>query len=131
MNFVLKKAKRLIRHKRIRSELKGTAEKPRLCVFRSNSHVYAELIDDDKAKVLASANDLEVKKSKPSKTEKTKEEKNVRSGKVALAFEVGKLIAKKTLDKKIDKIVFDRGGYKYHGIVKALAEGAREGGIKF
>lgn len=95
----------------------GTAVRPRLVVFRSQKYIYAQLVDDDKGKIILSANDFEFKKSKKSKTDKSKE--------------VGKLIAKKALDKKIEKVVFDRGGYKYHGRVKALAEGAREGGLKF
>jgi large subunit ribosomal protein L18 len=92
------------------------------------------LIDDEKRKTLVEASDLELKKqkteTKKQRTESKKIEKKF-SGKVAVAFEVGKLIAKKALEKKIEKVVFDRGGYKYHGRVKALAEGAREGGLKF
>lgn len=91
-------------------------EKPRLCVFRSNKHIYAQLINDQNGKVLLAASDLEVKKKG------TKKE---------LAQEVGKLIAQKAKKKKIEKVVFDRGGYKYHGRVKALAEGAREQGLIF
>lgn len=109
--------KRLRRHKRVRAKIKGTAKVPRLCVFRSNKHIYAQLIDDEKGKVLLSAKDLEIKK--PPK------------GKIAVAKEVGKLLAQKAIDKKYKKVVFDRGGYKYHGRVKSLAEGAREGGLKF
>jgi large subunit ribosomal protein L18 len=111
-----KNQKRQIRHKRIRSRVFGTAEKPRLCVFKSNIHTYAQLIDDGKNKVLASASDKEIK------TGKNPQEK---------AFEIGKLIAEKAKGKKIAKAVFDRGGYAYHGKVKALAEGARQGGIEF
>lgn len=109
--------KRKRRHKRVRAKIFGTAKVPRLCLFRSASHIYAQLINDEKGKTLVSASDLEIKKSKDKKT--------------ALAGKVGKLIAKKAAEKKIDKVVFDRGGYKYHGRVKALAEGAREGGLKF
>ena len=112
-----KQQKRYRRHKRIRSKIRGTAARPRLSVFRSLSHIYAQLVDDEKGKIIASASDLELKKSKKKKVEKAKE--------------IGKLISKKALEKKIEKVVFDRGGYQYHGRVKALAEGAREGGLKF
>ncbi len=111
-----KKIDQKIRHKRVRAKIIGTKEIPRLCVFRSNKHIYAQLIDDEKGKTLVSVKDVEIKK-KNKKTE--------------LAFEVGKLIAKKAIEKKIEKIVFDRAGYQYHGRVKSLADGAREGGLKF
>lgn len=114
----MRKEKRIRRKKRIRAKIFGKKERPRLCVFRSAKHIYCQLIDDEKGTTLVWASDLELKKKKG----KTKKE---------LAFEVGKLIAKKALRKKIEKVVFDRGGYKYHGRVKALAEGAREGGLKF
>lgn len=115
--------------------MSGTAQRPRLCVFRSAKHIYAQLLDDEKGKTLLSASDQEIKKprtrvlSRP-KTEIKKDQKPL-TKKVALAHEVGKLIAEKALKKKIEKIVFDRGGFAYHGRVKALAEGAREGGLKF
>ncbi len=103
-----KQIKRKRRHRRVRAKIKGTAKVPRLCVFRSNKHLYAQLIDDEKGKTLVSVSDLEAKDSK----------------------KIGLLIAEKALAKKINKVVFDRGGYKYHGRVKSLAEGAREGGLK-
>lgn len=96
--------------------MSGTGKKPRLCVYKSISHIYAQLIDDEKRKTILSAKDSEIK----AKTDKTKK-----------ALEVGKLIAKKAIENKITEVVFDRGGYKYHGRVKALADGAREGGLKF
>jgi len=111
-----KKIKRQIRHNRVRSQVVGTAKRPRLSVFRSGAHIYAQLIDDTAGKTLASASSLEVK----SKAKKS-----------GLSLEVGKLIAKKGLELKIADVVFDRGGYKYHGRVKVLAEAAREGGLKF
>ena len=129
-----KKEKRHRRHKRVRAKISGTAKVPRLCVFRSNKHIWAQLIDDEKIKTLISAGDLELKKQKKETKKQRAESKKTKkkfSGKVAPAFEVGKLIAKKALENKIEKVVFDRGGYKYHGRVKALAEGAREGGLKF
>lgn len=136
-----KQQKRSRRHKRVRAKLFGTAAQPRLCVFRSGKHIYAQLIDDEKGKTLAVASDLELKSAKRKakiakpqlKDKNLQEEKKeiVRTRKVAVAYGVGELIAGKALQKKIEKIVFDRGGYKYHGQVKALAEGAREGGLKF
>lgn len=125
-----KQLKRQRRHRRARAKIKGTAKVPRLCVFRSAKHIYAQLINDEKGETLAVASDLEVKKSIRSTNSKIKTKKSF-SGKTAKAYEVGKLIAKKALGKKVDKIVFDRGGYKYHGKVKALAGGAREAGLKF
>jgi large subunit ribosomal protein L18 len=104
----------------------GTKNRPRLCVFRSLSHVYAQLIDDDTAKVLISASDKEVKADKS-----TSKEGEKMNHKVLLAFKVGELIAKKAQDQKIEKVIFDRGGIVFHGRVKALADGAREGGLKF
>lgn len=116
--------KRLKRHKRVRAKIKGTAKIPRLCVFRSNKHIYAQLIDDEKGKTLVSASDLDIK------SKKTKAKKEL-SGKSAVAYRVGQILATKALEKKLEKVVFDRGGYKYHGRIKALAEGSREGGLKF
>jgi len=112
-----KQIKRKRRHKRVRAKISGTAKCPRLCVFRSNKHIYAQLINDEKGKTLVVAKDLEIKDLKSKKTE--------------IAYKVGELIAEKAIKNKIKKIVFDRGGYKYHGRVKALAEGARKGGLIF
>ncbi len=120
-----KQKNRYRRHKRIRAKVRGTSERPRLCVFRSLKHTYCQIIDDEKGRVLLSAKDSEVSPSKESFTKF----KNKR--KVVLAYELGRLIAEKAIKKKIQKVVFDRGGYKYHGRVKALAEGAREGGLQF
>jgi large subunit ribosomal protein L18 len=97
-------------------------EKPRLCVFRSAKHIQAQLIDDAAGKTLVSAGDQEMKAHKA---------KEGMGKKTSSAFEVGKLLAKKALEKKIEKVVFDRGGYKYQGRVRALADGAREAGLKF
>jgi len=113
-----KKEKRYRRHKRVRAKVFGTQNALRLCVFRSLRHIYAQLIDDKEGKTLVSASDLEIKKKKGVK-------------KTEIAKEVGKLIAKKAVAQKIKKVVFDRGGYKYHGRVKNLADGAREGGLEF
>ena len=113
-----KQIKKQRRRKKIRSRIHGTQDRPRLCVFRSINHIYAQLIDDDKAKVLLSISDKDVKAGK-------------NKAKAEAAKEVGKLIAKKAIEKKIDKIVFDRSGLVFHGRIKALAEGAREVGLKF
>ena len=106
------------RHKRVRTKISGTAECPRLCVFRSNTNVYAQLIDDTKGVTLVQASTLD------------KEVKTKHSNKEA-AKEVGTLIAKRALEKDIKDVVYDRGGYIYHGIVKELAEAAREAGLNF
>ena len=108
---------RLKRHRRVRAKVFGTLERPRLSVYKSLSHIYAQVINDEKGQTLVSASDRELNLKGKTKTEK--------------AAEVGRLIAKKAQEKKIAAVVFDRGGYKYHGRVKALAEGAREGGLKF
>ena len=129
-----KREKRNRRHKRVRARIKGTGHRPRLCVFRSLKHIYAQLVDDEKRHTVVSASDLEIKKEKknlPHRQTRRRGEKETRVGKIAIAFEVGKLIAEKALKKKIERVVFDRGGFAYHGRLKALAEGAREGGLKF
>jgi large subunit ribosomal protein L18 len=115
--------KRDRRRKKIRVKITGTKERPRLSVFRSNIDTYIQLIDDSTGKTLINANTKEIKK--------TKKDKNDKGGKVGRSFELGKLIAKKAIEKKITEVVFDRGGYKYHGRIKAIADGAREGGLKF
>ena len=109
------------RHLRVRNKVFGTAERPRLNVFRSSKNIYAQLIDDMAGHTLAAASTLD----------KEIKEKGVNGGTVDAAREVGKLIAKRAADKGFNKVVFDRGGYIYHGRVKALAEGAREGGLDF
>lgn len=132
---VSKQQKRIRRHNRVRAKIQGTAQMPRLCVFRSNQHITAQIIDDQKGRTIILAKDTEIKskiKSPASaKAPAGKQKSEELSGKIAAAFEVGKQIAKLAAEKKITKVVFDRGGYKYHGRVKALAEGAREGGLIF
>ena len=113
-----RKMERQRRHIRVRRKISGTAERPRLCVYRSNSNIYAQIIDDVAGNTLVSASTLD------------KEVKTKHANKEA-AKEVGALIAKRATDKKIVDVVFDRGGYIYHGVVKELAEAAREGGLKF
>ena len=112
------RGQRIKRHNRVRGKISGTAERPRLCVFRSENHIYAQIIDDVAGNTLVSA----------SSVEKGFEGKG---GNVEAAKKIGAVIAERALQKGIEEVVFDRGGYIYHGRVKALAEGAREGGLKF
>ena len=113
-----RKATRQRRHIRVRRKISGTPECPRLCVYRSNSNIYAQIIDDVAGNTLVSVSTLD------------KEVKTKHANKEA-AKEVGTLIAKKAASKKIKQVVFDRGGYIYHGVVKELAEAAREAGLEF
>lgn len=113
-----RKMERARRHARVRRKISGTAERPRLCVYRSNTNLYVQIIDDVAEKTLVAASTLD------------KDVKTKHANKEA-AKELGTLIAKKAADKKITTVVFDRGGYIYHGVVKELAEAAREGGLKF
>ncbi len=113
-----RKMERTRRHIRVRRKVSGTADRPRLCVYRSNTNLYVQIIDDVEANTLVAASTLD------------KEIKTKHANKAA-AKELGALIAKKAADKKIETVVFDRGGYIYHGVVKELAEAAREGGLKF
>jgi large subunit ribosomal protein L18 len=111
------RAARQRRHRRVRGKIAGTSERPRLVVSRSNRGIAAQLVDDSSGKTVASASWLQVKSFKGNKT--------------GQAAEVGKLLAEKAKAAKVDGAVFDRGGYLYHGRVKALADAAREGGLKF
>ncbi|HOA63269.1 MAG: 50S ribosomal protein L18 [Acholeplasmataceae bacterium] len=123
--MIIKKSRKETRRKRqlrIRKKIKGTASVPRLNVFRSNAHIYAQLIDDTRGVTLASASSLD----------KEFKELNLKNGSnIEAAKAVGTLIAKRALAMNIDTVVFDRGGFLYHGRVKALAEAAREAGLKF
>jgi large subunit ribosomal protein L18 len=114
-------AARVKRHYRIRNKISGTAQQPRLAVFRSNKHIYAQIIDDVAQNTLVSASTMEADVA--SRLERTS---NVEAAKV-----VGEVIAKKALDKGITEVVFDRGGFIYHGKIQALAEAAREAGLQF
>lgn len=113
-----RKVERKRKHIRVRTKISGTAKCPRLCVYRSNNNIYAQIINDEKAITLVSASTLD------------KEIKIKKANKEA-AKEVGNLIATKALEKKIENVVYDRGGYIYHGVVKELAEAARQAGLKF
>lgn len=114
-----RKEMRLKRHRRIRRSLWGQSERPRLCVYRSNKHIYAQLVDDSKSATVAYAStlDAELKVEKPWNKDSAKS--------------VGELLAKRAIEKGINAVVFDRGGYIYHGRVAAVAEGAREAGLEF
>jgi large subunit ribosomal protein L18 len=118
-----KKQSRKKRHRSLRKRVEGTSERPRLAVFRSTRHIYAQVIDDLQQKTLAGTSDLAL----GSAAAAGDDEKD----KKVLAKKVGAAIAKKCLEKGIDKVVFDRAGFKYHGRVSALADGAREAGLKF
>lgn len=112
-----KNVSRKIRHERIRKDIYGTSLIPRLNVYRSNKNIFAQLIDDEKGITLVSASTLELK--------------DIKNNNIETATKVGELIAKKAKKAKISKVVFDRGGYLYHGRVKALADAARENGLEF
>jgi len=113
---------RIRRHRRVRAKVEGTISRPRLCVFRSLNHIYAQVIDDSQGHTLISASTLDPE---------IKDGATVGKVKMAEAELVGSLVAKRALSKGINQVVFDRGGYKYHGRVKALAEAARREGLKF
>lgn len=118
INKVSKNDVRKIRHERVRSKVYGTSEVPRLCVFRSNTNIYAQIIDDEKGITLVSASSLD-------------KELNLKNVNIEAASKVGESVAKKAVKAGIKKVVFDRGGYLYHGRVKALADAARENGLEF
>lgn len=123
----IKKDNQERRRGRVRRKIFGTAAKPRLNVFRSLKHLFVQLIDDQKAATLVSAKDTEIKAGSP----RSLQAAGSKSKKTDLAFQVGELIAAKAKKIGIAEVVFDRAGYKYHGRVKAVAEGARQGGLKF
>jgi large subunit ribosomal protein L18 len=107
--------KRLVRHLRVRNKVTGTAERPRLVVFRSLKHIYAQIVDDTKMRTIMTVSDLNIEQGK----------------KAERAAEVGKLIAEKAKAAGVTRVVFDRAGYRYHGRIKAVADGARKGGLEF
>ena len=112
------RGQRIKRHNRVRGKISGTAERPRLCVFRSKANIYAQIIDDVAGNTLVAASSVE-------------KGFEGNGGNKAAAKAIGKLIAERAIEKGITEVVFDRGGYVYHGRVSELAEGAREGGLKF
>lgn len=113
-----RKMERARRHLRVRTKVSGTASRPRLCVYRSNNNLFVQVIDDTCGNTLVSASTLD-------------KEVKVKHSNIEAAKEVGTLIAKRSIEKNIDTVVFDRGGYLYHGVIKALAEAAREAGLNF
>jgi large subunit ribosomal protein L18 len=119
-----KRLKRLRRKKRIRKKVFGTPERPRLTVYRSLKHIYAQLVDDVNQRTITGVSSLT-----PSLRDKVAEAR--KEGKIAVAKLIGQEIAKRALEKGIEQVVFDRNGFLYHGRVKAVADGAREGGLKF
>ena len=121
MGKIKPRAARLRRHKRIRATVRGTTARPRLCVFRSSNHIYAQIIDDSEGHTLTSASTI-VQEIKDEAADKVK---------ANMSELVGSMVANRALSKGITQVIFDRGGYKYHGRVKALAEAARQGGLKF
>lgn len=121
INKTCKNEVRKRKHLRVRKKISGTPERPRLCVFRSLSHIYAQVIDDQNGQTLASASTLD---------KEFKDKENF-GGNIAGATEVGKLVAQRALAKGIETVVFDRGGYIYHGRIAALAAAAREAGLNF
>ena len=106
-----------MRHRRVRAMIKGTAKRPRLSVYRSSKHIFLQLIDDERGKTLLGVSDRGAKETKTTKSER--------------AFKAGKLLAQKAITTGIESVIFDRGGYRYHGRVAKAADGAREGGLKF
>ena len=121
MSRVASNEVRLRIHQRIRKTLAGSPSRPRLCVFRSNKHIYAQVVDDAKGTTLTAASSLDA--------EMKQEVKN--GSNIAAAKAVGKMVAKRAMEKGINAVLFDRGGYIYHGRIKALADAAREAGLKF
>ena len=121
MGVVTRTERRVRKHVRVRKRVSGTAERPRLNVFRSSKHIYAQIVDDNRGQTLVAASSLSKELDGQFKTGANK----------LAARAVGKLIAQKAKEKSIAKVVFDRGGYVYHGRIKELAEGAREAGLKF
>ena|SRR3989344_9124286 len=119
MNNKSKQLHRISRHRRVRARIVGTKARPRVSVFKSNKHIFVQLIDDESRKTVLSSKIVSVSKSKS------------KGGKSQKATEIGKVIAEKAKTVGISEVVFDRGGYKYHGRIKALADGLRAGGLKF
>ena len=118
--MINKKSQRILKHKRVRKKIMGSAKIPRLAVFRSNKYIYAQLVDDVSKVTVVASSDMDL----PADASK-------KASKLNKAFEVGANLAKEATKKNIKKVIFDRGGFKYHGRVKSLAEGARKGGLNF
>ena len=121
--MINKKLQRILKHKRVRKKIIGTPKVPRLAVFRSNKHIYAQLIDDVSKVTIVDSSEKNIPAAAGNASEK--------NNKLNKAFEVGANLAKKATRKNIKKVIFDRGGFKYHGRIKSLAEGAKKGGLIF
>jgi large subunit ribosomal protein L18 len=132
MDAKTRRRARVRRHARVRAKIAGTAERPRLAVYRSNRHIYAQLVDDDAARTLVSASDREIAADAEGqgKGQEEGQEKGQERGKTAPAKAVGELLAARAKSAGIERVVFDRGGRLFHGRVAALAEGAREKGLQ-
>ena len=130
MDAKTRRRARVRRHVRVRRKIAGTAERPRLAVYRSNRHIYAQLVDDDAARTLIAASDRDVRAGGAGKVGGAGKAKAVGEGKTAPAKAVGQLLAERAKAAGIDRVVFDRGGRLFHGRVAALAEGAREKGLQ-
>jgi large subunit ribosomal protein L18 len=129
MDAKTRRRARVRRHARVRAKIAGTAQRPRLAVYRSNRHIYAQLVDDDAARTLVSASDRELGGGADKRQEKG-QDKGQEKGKTAPAKAVGELLAERAKSAGIERVVFDRGGRLFHGRVAALAEGAREKGLQ-
>jgi large subunit ribosomal protein L18 len=129
MDAKTKQSMKRRRHRRVRNSIVGTAERPRLTVFRSAKHIYAQVIDDAQGITLASASSLKLGDVKPADSKDKDKDKVGR--KIAIAREVGKRLAEAAAKQGVQKVQFDRGGFKYHGRVAGVAAGAREGGLEF
>ena len=131
----IKKEKRIRRQARVRAKLLGDQKRPRFSVFRSDKHISAQLINDVTGKTLVAVSDFALGKKTVGKNKRvvpaSPKDLGERTNKVAIAYEVGKIIAEKAKKMGIESVIFDRGGFAYHGRIKAAAEGAREGGLKF
>ena len=130
MDAKTRRRARVRRHVRVRRKIAGTAERPRLAVYRSNRHIYAQLVDDDAARTLIAASDRDVRVGGAGKVSGAGKAKGAGEGKTAPAKAVGELLAERAKAAGIDRVVFDRGGRLFHGRVAALAEGAREKGLQ-
>jgi len=126
---MVKYNKKIRRIEKVRKMIRAKSGLPRLSVFRSALHIYGQIIDDEKGETLVSASDFDLSSSRVKLT--AGQDKKSLNKKSVVAFKIGELIAKRALEKNIKKIVFDRGGYKYHGRVRSVAEGARKGGLSF
>jgi len=126
---MVKYNKKIRRIEKVRKMIRAKSGLPRLSVFRSALHIYGQIIDDEKGETLVSASDFDLPSSRAKLT--TGQDKKNFNKKTVIAFKIGELIAKRALKKNIKKVVFDRGGYKYHGRIRSVAEGARKGGLLF